>query len=315
MRACDRQVAWLESVKVAAVAAFTAHRAREAATEPYARVVDNATGRPMDPARSCAAELAAALKVAPNTIGPWVDNARRLVGDLPEAYRALRCGAITLSKALALLDTTSHLPAPVQRAVARRVLERGPRQTHAQFRASLRRPHIEVTVAATTLLGLDDQPGELAGYGPIPADLARRIATDGTWRRLLTDPATGAVLEAATTRHDPPAQVSETLLARHPRCAWTGCHRPARDCDRDHGIKHRHSGQTTLADLRPFCEHHHVIKDNDHWGWRIENHPDGSTRITAPTGHIYITHPPARGPAADDPLPQDPDPDPDPPPF
>src|SRR6266545_3997486 len=56
MRACDRQVAWLESVKVAAVAAFTAHRAREAATEPYARVVDNATGRPMDPARSCAAE-------------------------------------------------------------------------------------------------------------------------------------------------------------------------------------------------------------------------------------------------------------------
>ena len=416
MRACDRQVAWLESVKVAAVAAFTAHRAREAATEPYARVVDNATGRPMDPARSCAAELAAALKVAPNTIGPWVDNARRLVGDLPEAYRALRCGAITLSKALALLDTTSHLPAPVQRAVARRVLERGPRQTHAQFRASLRRavarvdvrreaerhrdaladrqcrridlpdgmaglwvthsadtiqqawiairaladrantddpadtrtaeqrradaavdvfghilangvdwlerplpvrqrrrPHIEVTVAATTLLGLDDQPGELAGYGPIPADLARRIATDGTWRRLLTDPATGAVIEAATTRHDPPAQVSETLLARHPRCAWTGCHRPARDCDRDHGIKHRHSGQTTLADLRPFCEYHHVIKDNDHWGWRIENHPDGSTRITAPTGHIYITHPPARDPAHDDPPP--PTTDPDPPPF
>ena len=31
------------------------------------------------------------------------------------------------------------------------------------------RPAIQVTVAASTLLGLDDQPGELAGHGPIPA--------------------------------------------------------------------------------------------------------------------------------------------------
>jgi len=36
-----------------------------------------------------------------------------------------------------------------------------------------RRPHLQVTVAATTLLGLDQEAGELAGYGPIPADLAR----------------------------------------------------------------------------------------------------------------------------------------------
>ena len=37
---------------------------------------------------------------------------------------------------------------------------------------------------ASTLLGLDDDPCELTGYGPIPADLGRRIAANGTWRRL-----------------------------------------------------------------------------------------------------------------------------------
>ena len=39
-----------------------------------------------------------------------------------------------------------------------------------------RRPHIQITMAASTALGLDDQPGELAGYGPITAATARRVA-------------------------------------------------------------------------------------------------------------------------------------------
>jgi hypothetical protein len=51
------------------------------------------------------------------------------------------------------------------------------------------RPSVQVIVALSTLLGLDEQPGELAGSGPIPAAVARRIAADetGTRRRLLPD--------------------------------------------------------------------------------------------------------------------------------
>ncbi|HEY3632300.1 MAG TPA: DUF222 domain-containing protein, partial [Jatrophihabitantaceae bacterium] len=50
------------------------------------------------------------------------------------------------------------------------------------------RPSIQVAVALSTLLGADEQPGELAGHGPIPASVARRLAADesGTWRRLYT---------------------------------------------------------------------------------------------------------------------------------
>jgi hypothetical protein len=175
-----------------------------------------------------------------------------------------------------------------------------------------RRPHIEVTIPITTLMELNDDPCELTGYGPITADMARRIAADGTWRRLLTDPTNGAVLEAATTRHDPGTAVTETLLARHPVCDWTGCNQPARDCDRDHTTPYKHTGTTTLAGLTIYCQYHHVIKDTPAWGWKATNNPDGSTTLTSPTGHRYTTTPPARGPITTPPQPPKP---PEPPPF
>jgi hypothetical protein len=161
-----------------------------------------------------------------------------------------------------------------------------------------RRPHIEVVVPASTLLGLDEDPAELSGYGPIPADMARRIAADGTWRRLLTDPTNGAVLEASTTRHDPGVLVTETLLARHPVCAWPGCNRTSRECDRDHLTPFAQTGRTNLTGMAPYCEYHHVIKDTPAWGWTTTSHPDGSITLTTPTGHRYTTIPPARGPVA-----------------
>jgi hypothetical protein len=37
---------------------------------------------------------------------------------------------------------------------------------------------VTVLVPLTTLTGADDEPGEITGYGPIPAHLARDIAAD-----------------------------------------------------------------------------------------------------------------------------------------
>ncbi len=78
------------------------------------------------------------------------------------------------------------------------------------------RPAIQITVAMSTLLGCDDQPGELAGHGPIPAAVARCIASDetGTWRRLVTDPLTG---QRPTTAHHLPAAARSRRVRRGPR--------------------------------------------------------------------------------------------------
>ncbi|MDT7598871.1 MAG: hypothetical protein QOK26_948, partial [Pseudonocardiales bacterium] len=73
-----------------------------------------------------------------------------------------------------------------------------------------------VTVALPTLL--DQQPAELAGHGPIPADLAREIAAQGTWRRILTDPATGALLDYGTTRYKPPPHLTAHITTRDQTC-------------------------------------------------------------------------------------------------
>lgn len=54
--------------------------------------------------------------------------------------------------------------------------------------------HTLVTIGLDTLLGLNNNPGELAGYGPITAETARKMAADSTLSRLVTDPVNGTVL-------------------------------------------------------------------------------------------------------------------------
>ncbi|MBA2417133.1 MAG: DUF222 domain-containing protein [Geodermatophilaceae bacterium] len=90
------------------------------------------------------------------------------------------------------------------------------RRPPPQARDGRGRARIDVTVARTTLAGLDDQPGYLRGYGPIDADAARELAADATWRRLLTDPANDTVLDVGTTRYSPPGAMAALVQATGP---------------------------------------------------------------------------------------------------
>ena len=147
-----------------------------------------------------------------------------------------------------------------------------------------RRPHIQITVAATTLLGLDDQPGELAGYGPITAEIARRIAAEGTWRRLLTDPATGGLLDYGTTVYDPPKNLADHVITRDQTCRGLGCRIPAERCDIDHTIRFP-DGPTAAHNLTCECRRCHIRKHQA--GWTLPLHPNGDVVWTSPTGHSY----------------------------
>ena len=147
-------------------------------------------------------------------------------------------------------------------------------------------PQIRVTVAATTLLGLDGQPGELAGFGPIDADTARQIAADpdATWRRLLTDPVSGALLDYGNRVYRPPASLAWHVLARDQVCCFPGCRQPAERCDLDHGVPYP-DGPTSATNLIPLCRHHHRAKTHGGWNWSRE--PDDRIVWTAPTSHQY----------------------------
>ncbi|WP_456823716.1 DUF222 domain-containing protein [Cellulomonas sp. P5_E12] len=104
---------------------------------------------------------------------------------------------------------------------------------------------VQVTVAATTLLGLDDAPGFLGSYGPIPAQVARELAQDGTWRRVLTDPGTGQVCSVGTTAYRPGADLTRTIQARDVTCTFPGCRQPATRCEIDHRIPYDHDRPPT----------------------------------------------------------------------
>ena len=77
-------------------------------------------------------------------------------------------------------------------------------------------------------------PPTSPGTGRSPTRLARELARDGVWRRVLTDPESGAVLDVGRSRHDPPADLERFVRIRDAMCRFPGCRRQASGCDLDH---------------------------------------------------------------------------------
>ena len=163
---------------------------------------------------------------------------------------------------------------------------------------------VDVTVALTTLLGIDEKPGELTGYGAITAQTARRLAGTGTWRRLLTDPRTGTVLDVGRRRYHPPDDLAEIVRARDRRCLSVVCGAAARDCDLDHREPFHPDGTggaTSAENLGPLCRRDHLLKT--HAGWHLDKTDTNTYTWTTPTGHVYPYHSPTPPGHDDDPPP------------
>jgi hypothetical protein len=153
----------------------------------------------------------------------------------------------------------------------------------------------------TALVGADETPAELAGYGPITAETARALATAGgiTWRRLLTDPMSGVVLDVGRTTYRPPAALADHVRARDRRCRYPNCGQPAYRCDLDHARSWADGGSTCAANLCCLCRRHHRLKHSPNWDLEQDHH--GVCTWTTPTGAQHTTAPepvgePATGP-------------------
>ena len=151
-----------------------------------------------------------------------------------------------------------------------------------------RRPvTINITMDLPTALGLAENPAQLAGYGPIPASIARTLSADGKWRRFITDPVTGNLLDYGRETYIPPQPLVDFLTARDRICRFPGCSQPARVTDIDHAIPWEEGGHTSPENLGLLCRRHHRMKT--HNGWQLSSNDDGSCTWTSPHGkEIYV---------------------------
>jgi hypothetical protein len=117
------------------------------------------------------------------------------------------------------------------------------------------------------------RPGEICeipGIGPIPVEVARRLAVDSILSVLVTDGVdVTAVAHAGRTI---PASVKRALIERDPVCVVPGC-QTAEGLEIDHVDPFGQGGQTSLANLARLCHWHHYLKT--HQRHRLEHTSDG----------------------------------------
>jgi hypothetical protein len=145
---------------------------------------------------------------------------------------------------------------------------------------------INVTIDLPTLLNMAENPGQLSGYGPIPASLARELAADGNWKRFITDPTSGELLDIGRKSYRPSQHLVDFLIARDRTCRFPGCRYPAHRSDIDHVTPWDDGGKTTPENLGSLCRRHHRLKT--HGGWKVTSASDGSCEWISPNGKHYL---------------------------
>ena len=160
-----------------------------------------------------------------------------------------------------------------------------------------RRGVVELQVPLTTLLGLSQLPGQLGGFAPVVADIARQVAAqmrDAIWRfsiynRLGELVHHGVTNQRPTTGRFPTAQLAAFVKARDRTCVAPGCRRPARMCDVDHTVPWAKGGPTEVGNLGLLCRLHHLFKHSR--GCELLQPSPGIFWWKFPSGLQYLSTP------------------------
>lgn len=167
------------------------------------------------------------------------------------------------------------------------------------------RTDIRVLVPLSTLLGTRDEAAVLEGYGPVDPELARALARGGTWRRLVTDPLSGTVLDVGRTHYTPPKALADHVRFRDLECVRPGCGISAWRSELDHTVPFHpdrdHGGPTAAHNLAALSKDCHQLKT--HGGFELDRSTEPGCWAT-PSGHTYAIDrsPPVRALAAADPI-------------
>ena len=159
-------------------------------------------------------------------------------------------------------------------------------------------------MADTTLVGDDEEPAWLDGYGPIPAGVACRLTGDAvadaevkaTLRRLYRHPSSGQLVAMESRARIFPKGLAAFIGLRDQTCRTPYCNAPIRH--RDHAVPDRDGGPTSALNGLGECEACNYTKDAP--GWTVTtSEQDGAhtAEFPTPTGATYqSTAPPLPGP-------------------
>jgi len=268
--------------------------------ETTARIV---VDRVMDDApRLTAGELGARLRRLCVEADP--DTAKECYEEALQRRRVVTEGSPDGTAHLFGLDLPPQQVVAISRRIDRiaKTLRRsGDRRTIDQIRADIfldllaGRNHdqpggiIDLVVDLETLARLSEAPGDVGGYGPVIADIARQIAETqkkAQWRYTILDGTTGLPVATGTTRRRPTTPQRRAVETRDRVCYFPGCRMPARQCDLDHRTPWAERQETTIEGLDPGCRHDHVTVRH-RLGWKHQLLPRGDHLWTSPLGHQY----------------------------
>jgi hypothetical protein len=151
--------------------------------------------------------------------------------------------------------------------------------------------HVNVTIAAETLIGLVGAPaGHIEQCPPIAMKTVERLTCDCVIRRIVLDPK-AVVMEVGRARRVASPAERRALEARDIGCVWPGCERPAAWCASHHLVHWARGGTNELDKQVLLCAFHHRLVHEG--GWQIVKLDDGQIMVLRPPPTFPVT---ARGP-------------------
>ena len=163
---------------------------------------------------------------------------------------------------------------------------------------------VDLVITDETLLGGDDVPAGLSGYGPIPASVARGLVSKAvsdersrcTLRRLYRHPKSGALVAMESRSRFFPKGLAMFIGLRDQTCRTPYCDAPIRH--RDHAQPRHRDGPTSADNGLGECERCNYTKESPGWRVTAGSGENGvhTAEFTTPTRHRYrSTAPPVPG--------------------
>jgi hypothetical protein len=143
------------------------------------------------------------------------------------------------------------------------------------------RPRVVVHAPLELLIGCSNEGvAEIAGVGPVPVEVVRRLACDANVDLAVED-ASGSILNQGRARRDPTPVQRVEIDRRDKGCRFPGC--TYTEFTNVHHIQHwAHGGATNLDNLVTLCGRHHRAVHE--LGWSLSGDADAVLTFTSPHG-------------------------------